>query len=184
MKVVFLDRDGVINKYPGEGKYVTGYSGFQFLPNAKKALRLLTKNKFKIFVISNQSGVRKGLYSKTALGLITKNMLKSLKSAGAKIGGVYYCTHKDEDNCFCRKPKTGLINLALKRYKKENIDFRRSFLIGDNTVDIQTGRAAGFKTILVFSGKEKPRNKKSWPILPDYTASGLYAAVKVVLRNQ
>src|SRR3990167_6553363 len=111
MKAIFLDRDGVINKYPGDTKYVTSWKEFRFLPNAKKAIALLTGKKYPIFVISNQAGVSKGLYTQDALNNITNRMLKALEKSGARISAVYYCTHRDEDHCSCRKPKAGTVVL-------------------------------------------------------------------------
>jgi len=185
MKVIFLDRDGVINKYPGDDEYVKSWEEFKFLPRAKQALKKLADSGFKIFIVSNQSGVSKGAYSKKNLDLITKNMLRELNSGDIQITGVYYCTHRQEDHCFCRKPKSGLINMAVEDLKKEcrRIELGKSYFIGDSMVDIQTGKAAGLKTILVFSGKEKIRNKRNWMPLPDYTAKDIRAAVDLVLKN-
>lgn len=186
MKVVFLDRDGVINEYPGENEYVKSWREFHFIPRSKKALKILSDNGFKVFIISNQSGVSKGIYSKEKLDLITGNMLRSLRSRGIRITGVYYCTHSDKDNCSCRKPKRGLIDMAVSGLKEgcRNISLSRSYFIGDSIVDIKTGKSAGLKTILVFSGKEKPRAVKKLPISPDHTAKDLYGAVDLILKEK
>ena len=181
MKVVFLDRDGVINKYPGDTRYVTTWRKFHFLPSVKKALRKLTEAGYKIFVISNQAGVSKGIYSKKSLDEITKRMLKELNKSKVKIGGVYYCIHRNEDNCSCRKPKVGLLEKALKEHNIPKKTLARSFLVGDSIRDIQTGKRAGCKTILVFSGKEKPGNEISWPVQPDFTVADLSEAVSIIL---
>ena len=182
MKAVFLDRDGVINEYPGDLQYVTKWSNFRFLPDVKQALKRLTENGFKIFVISNQAGVSKGVFSQTELDLITSNMLKELLAAGAKVQQVYYCVHRPEDNCSCRKPKTGLIDLAMQGLSNQNrLELQESYFIGDTIRDIETGRSAGLKTILVFSGKEKPENEDSWTVPPDFTARDLAAAVDIIL---
>jgi len=184
MKIIFLDRDGVINKYPGDRDYVKSWKEFCFLPQTKSALKRLCDNGFKLLVISNQAGVAKGIYSQEALDLITENMLRDLKASGVTIAGVHYCTHRDEDNCFCRKPKTGLIEKAIEALgkKKTDIEFSDSYFIGDTLRDVEAGRGAGLKTILVFSGKEKPQNKQGWDISPDYTAGDLNEAVDIVLN--
>lgn len=184
MRVIFLDRDGVINQYPGDSNYVKSWIEFHFLPKVKSALKKLSNNGFKIFIISNQAGVSKGIYFKGDLDLITKNMLKELGKQ-VKIAGVYYCTHREQDNCSCRKPKAGLIEQAIDKLRKESqkIELERSYFIGDTIRDIETGKRAGLKTILVFSGKEKPENKDSWRILPDFTACDLQEAVNLVLRK-
>lgn len=182
MKIIFLDRDGVINKYPGDFEYVKSWEEFIFLPKVKDALKRLNDNGFKIFVISNQAGVSKGIYSKEALDLITNNMLQELSKDHINIDGVYYCTHRQEDNCSCRKPKTGLIDKALAALKKTNFhSCGTCYFIGDNIHDVQAGREAGLKTILIFSGKEKPQNKNNWQVRPDFTAPDLSKAVDLIL---
>ena len=185
MKAVFLDRDGVINKYPGDKEYVKSWDEFEFLPDVILSLKLLSSRGFKIFVVSNQAGVSKGLYSREALDLITRNMLAALHKSGINIEAVYYCTHRSEDNCPCRKPKTGLIEKAFERLREQGLEAERggSFFIGDTMMDIQAGKTAGLKTILIFSGKEKPQNRDSWGVIPDSTASDLRSAVDLVLKE-
>jgi histidinol-phosphate phosphatase family protein len=185
MKVVFLDRDGVINKYPGDKGYVKSWSEFKFLPKIKSSLKKLNSHGYRLFVISNQAGVSKGIYSQKSLNLITRKMLKGLTEAGVRISGVYYCTHRQEELCACRKPRTGLIDKAVKKLKTEGkkIELKKSFFIGDTISDIETGHAAGLETILVFSGKEKQKNKANWEFSPDYTAADLEGAVKIILKK-
>jgi histidinol-phosphate phosphatase family protein len=184
MKAIFLDRDGVINRYPGDKEYVKSWDEFHFLPNVKPALKKLNDFGYKIFIISNQAGVSKGIYTRENLDLITKNMLDVLKKQNITVAGVYYCTHLAEDDCSCRKPKTGLIDMAIAKMRKDGLEIALSdtYLVGDTTRDIQTGKSAGLKTILVFSGKEKPENRNTWQILPDFTASDLSEAVQIILK--
>lgn len=184
VKAVFLDRDGVINEYPGDLKYVTAWSEFHFLPGAQAALKKLSDSGYKIFIISNQAGVSKGVYSQENLDLITHNMLEDLKKHEVVISGVYYCTHRPEDNCSCRKPKAGLVEVAVAKLKTEglNVELPESYLAGDTIRDIETGKAAGLKTILVFSGKEKLENKNNWSSLPDFIAQDLFEAVNIILK--
>lgn len=183
MKVTFLDRDGVINRYPGDFEYVKSWQEFHFLPKIKLALKKLNEARFKIFVVSNQAGVSKNIYSQENLNLITKNMLKELNGEGIEISEVYYCIHRQEDNCSCRKPNTGLIEKALNKLKKEGhkVKLEDSFFVGDTIRDIETGKKAGLKTILVFSGKEKPENKDTWQFFPDFTAQDLDEAVEKII---
>lgn len=178
MKAIFLDRDGVINKYPGDTKYVTNWKEFRFLPNARKAIALLTSKNYPIFVISNQAGVSKGIYSQDTLNDITNKMLTALEKSNAKVTAVFYCTHRDEDNCSCRKPKDGLIKLAIQGRK---IDLKDSFFIGDTIRDIHTAKSAGCKSVLVFSGKEKPSNRDNWQPNPDFTFKNLYEAAQFII---
>lgn len=180
MTAIFLDRDGVINRDPGGTRYVTSWKEFKFLPRAKKAISLLNQKNYPIFVISNQAGVNKGIYSQDALNEITRNMLKELRKSSAKVEGVFYCTHRDEDNCSCRKPKDGLVRSAIKGRK---INLKRSFFIGDTIRDVKTAKAAGCKSILVFSGKEKLANRKNWEVRPDFVFKDLYEAGKFILNH-
>ena len=90
MKAVFLDRDGVINKYPGDFEYVKSWEEFQFLPDIKPALKKLNDNGFKIFVVSNQAGVSKGIFSQQSLNLISENMLKELRKFEIKMEMTFY----------------------------------------------------------------------------------------------
>jgi len=181
MKVVFLDRDGVINKYPGDTKYVASWNGFRFLPRVKLAIAKLHKNGFKIFIISNQAGVGKGIFSQGALDSITQKMLETVKKSQGEIDAVYYCTHRQEENCSCRKPKAGLIDIIKKTYP---IDLRHSFFIGDTIRDVHTAKAAGCQSILVLSGKEKLANCKNWEAQPDFVFSDLYAAAEFILSKK
>ena len=180
-KIVFLDRDGVINQYPGDTKYVTNWRQFRFLPGAKDALKQLNQAGYSIYVISNQAGVSKGIYTQESLDEITENMLRELNEAGVKIEEVTYCTHLTKDNCSCRKPKTGSIEKVLKALDIK--DTSGIFFVGDATTDVETGKSAGLKTILVFSGREKPQNRTSWQVLPDYTAQDLPSAVHIILNS-
>jgi histidinol-phosphate phosphatase family protein len=181
MRVVFLDRDGVINKEPGNGDYVKGWSEFKFLPGAIEAIKMLNARGYLIVVISNQAGVAKGIYSQEALGKITQNMLSEIEKAGGKIYSVYYCIHRDEDACDCRKPKTGLIQKAFAELKESGLapeDIHKTYFIGDTIRDIKTGRNAGLRTVLVLSGKEKIDNKDNWEVRPDYIFQDLRQAAE------
>lgn len=181
MKVIFLDRDGVINKYPGDKKYVTSCKEFIFLPKARNAIARLCKKRFTLFVISNQAGVGKGIYTRQALDAITAKMLREIRKSGGRIKTVYYCTHRKNDRCLCRKPKTGLIDIAKKRY---SIETEKSFFIGDSIRDVKTAKGAGCKSILVLSGKEKSSNHKKWKVRPDFVFRDLNSAADFILNRK
>jgi D-glycero-D-manno-heptose 1,7-bisphosphate phosphatase len=181
MRAIFLDRDGVINKYPGDKKYVTSLKAFRFLVGAKEAIVKLSKNNFKLFVISNQAGVGKGIYSQKTLDLITERMLRALENSGGKIEKVYYCTHRSEENCSCRKPKAGSIKRILKDYP---VNLKRSFFIGDTIRDVNTAKAAGCRSILLLCGAESLTNSKNWQAKPDFVFKDLLAAATFILRQK
>lgn len=176
-KVIFLDRDGVINHDAGIGDYIRSHERFEFLPGSREAVKKLTQAGYKIIVISNQAGVAKGLYSQEDLDKITAKMIKGIEEAGGKIHSVNYCTHQDEDNCDCRKPKPGMIEQAAQGL---DIDFSRTFFIGDSRRDILAGKAVGLKTVFVMTGNTKLENLD---VKPNYIAKNLQDAVdKIVLK--
>jgi len=180
IKAIFLDRDGVINRDPGKGDYIKSWKEFQFLPGAIDAIKRLTENGFEIFVISNQAGVGKGLFTNEALDEITVNMLKEISEQGGKIRSVKYCTHRTDEGCRCRKPGTGMIEDATRGME---IDFKSTYFIGDSSLDVGAGSKMGCKTILLLTGKEDPENVKNWDKKPDFIKRDLKEAVKWVLED-
>jgi D-glycero-D-manno-heptose 1,7-bisphosphate phosphatase len=180
MKVVFLDRDGVINKFPGNGKYVTKLKEFRFVPGALDALRILTKEGYSIFVISNQAGVAKGVYSREKLEHINRNMLKDIRATGARIKKTFYCTHFSHAGCECRKPEIGSIRRALESMNKTIRSAQKAFFVGDTESDILAGHNAGCTTIFVLSGREDRRHMRGWEVKPDYIARDLMEATDII----
>lgn len=148
-QVVFLDRDGVINK--NRNDYVKTWAEFKFLPNAPKGIKLLNDNGFKIIIITNQSVVGRGIITEKTLNRIHEKMLKELKEFGCIIEKIYCCPHAPSDNCDCRKPKPGML---LKAAKDFNIDLAKSCFIGDNGTDEEAGKRAGCKTYLVSENRD------------------------------
>ncbi|MDD5665662.1 MAG: D-glycero-beta-D-manno-heptose 1,7-bisphosphate 7-phosphatase [Candidatus Omnitrophica bacterium] len=176
MRVIFLDRDGVINKYPGDRAYVTSLRKFKFLPGAKKAISFLSKAGFKIFVASNQAGVGRGMYSQRTLDRITAYMLEEVKKAGGHIDKVYYCTHRKDAGCSCRKPRPGMLKKAAREF---NLSLKNAYFVGDTDRDIHTAHNAGCKPILVTCGA----NKGDGSILPDLVFDNLLEAAKYLLKR-
>ena len=183
MKLVFLDRDGVINKFPGNGNYVTKVKDFHFLPGVFEALNGLTEQGFKIFVISNQAGVGKGIYSRLKLQQITRKMLTEIRKRGGKIQKVFYCTHRSDYGCDCRKPGIGSVRRALGLMNKKIHLAKKAFFVGDTESDILAGHNAGCKTIFVLSGREDRRHMRSWDVKPDYVAQDLLNATHIIKQN-
>ena len=149
MKVVFLDRDGVINKKI-ENSYVLDWKDFKFLPDVDKAIKLLNEKDIPVIVISNQACVGKGLITRQELDDINDCMVKVLNTKGAHIDAVFVCPHRSDENCDCRKPKTGLFRQASKKY---DIDFKSSWFIGDSPEDMEAGKSAGTNTYLLKKGE-------------------------------
>lgn len=183
MKVVFLDRDGVINKFPGNGNYVTRVKDFHLIHGALDALRILTESGYTIFVISNQAGVGKGVYSRDKLNRINRNMIKEVKRAGGKIKKVFYCTHRPDAGCGCRKPGIGFVRKALESMNKSIRSAKKAFFVGDTGIDVKAGHNAGCKTIFVLSGREDRRYMRKWDVKPDYIVKNLLEAANLIHKN-
>ena len=183
-KVVFLDRDGVINKFPGNGNYVTKIKEFHFIPGSIEAIRKLTQAGYAIFVVSNQAGVGKGVYSQKKLDHITRNMIRAVKDQGGKIIKVFYCTHQSQEGCSCRKPRLGSVVKALKMVGRPMGAAKDAFFVGDTQIDIVTGLNSGCKTIFVLSGREDRQYLRRWKIRPHHVAKNLLSATKIILNNE
>jgi D-glycero-D-manno-heptose 1,7-bisphosphate phosphatase len=142
---ILLDRDGVINHRIVNG-YVTRWQEFRFIEGAECALRDLTRLRAPILVISNQSGVGRGVVSRSALEQITRRFEAALERRSAYIDGVYYCPHRPEEGCVCRKPKPGMLLQAARDWR---IDLAASVMVGDSATDVEAARAAGCQSILL-----------------------------------
>ena len=178
-KVVFLDRDGVINRDSAD--YIKNYSEFFFLPGSMEAIRLLALNGFTVFVITNQSVINRKMVSGVELEYIHKMMISTLESCGGRIKDIFFCPHKPEERCSCRKPEPGLIFEAQKTYK---IDLGSSVMVGDSAKDIECARNAGCAhNVLVRTGNidEAEKTLKIKEISPDYTSMDLYQAVQWII---
>ena len=177
-RIVFLDRDGVINVNPVYRDYVKSPSEFKFLPGSLKAIRLLNQAGFKVIIISNQTGVGKGLYSKADLKKVTDKMLRGLEASKTRLDKICYCIHDPDSNCGCRKPKTGMFKKAVGRSR---FDRKNSYFIGDTERDTLAGHAFKVKTIAVLSGYNNKKDIKKWKVAPDFIAENLLAAVRGVV---
>lgn len=129
-KVIFLDRDGTINKDYG---YVYKLKDLSFLPKAIEGLKKLYENNYLLIIITNQSGINRGYYTLEQYKAFNEYMLNKLRYKGIEVAKVYYCPHIDSDNCDCRKPRLGLFYQAIKEF---NIDLENSFAIGDKERDL------------------------------------------------
>jgi D-glycero-D-manno-heptose 1,7-bisphosphate phosphatase len=144
-KFVLLDRDGVINRRI-PGKYITSWAEFEFLEGALEGLSLLTQNGYAPIVVSNQACVGKGLLSQSQLEEITRLFVERVAEKGGRIHDVYYCTHRQEYGCECRKPRPGLIVEAQRKYQ---FSFASTFMIGDSPSDLQAAHAVGCPALLI-----------------------------------
>lgn len=183
LKIVFLDRDGVINVFPGKGNYVTRVKDFQFLPGSLEAIRDLTERGYTLFVISNQAGVGKGVFTQNKLDRITRKMLNGIEKSGGCIRKVYYSTGRPDSGCPDRKPKTGSISKALKFLNADQRVLKTAFFVGDTQGDIQTGINAGCQTVFVLTGRENRADmRRHWTVRPDYIAQDLRGAARHIYQ--
>jgi histidinol-phosphate phosphatase family protein len=148
-KAVFLDRDGVINRKPSEGQYVTRWEEMQILPGVGEAIALLIGAGYCVIVVSNQRCVAKGLLTVRELDSIHQRMCQELAAAGAVVTDVYYCPHETQPPCTCRKPAPGMLLAAAQAHQ---IDLTSSWMIGDSDSDMEAGRNAGCRTVRILNG--------------------------------
>ena len=155
IKAVFLDRDGVLNH---ENEYLHRIEDFKFIDGAIEALSYLQSKNFSLFIITNQSGIGRGYYSLKDYKTLTRWMLKELLKHKINILKVEYCPHVSDDNCSCRKPRTGMIDSIMKSW---HIDIKNSWLVGDKESDIQCAINAGIKNTIQVKTGHKFVAKKS-----------------------
>ena len=148
MKLVILDRDGVINQ--DSANFIKNPNEWIPIPGSLEAIALLNQSGFRVAVATNQSGVSRGLFDMATLNSIHDKMHRELAAVGGRIDAVFYCPHSAEDNCDCRKPKPGMIKEIGKRF---SVELDRVFAVGDALRDIQAFSNAGCRTILVRTGK-------------------------------
>lgn len=184
MKVVFLDRDGVINVFPGNGNYVTKVKDLKFIPRSLDAIRMLTEAGYTIFIVSNQAGVGRGVYTQDKLNRINRKMIQEVEKTGGRIKKAFYCIHRPDVGCSCRKPNIGNILKALKSINRKITPTRRPYFVGDTKADIETGYNSGCRTVFVLSGRENRRYMKGWIVKPDFIAKDLFEATKIILGHK
>lgn len=177
---VFLDRDGTICEEVG---YLNHISRFRMFPFAAAALRRLNDSGYPVIVVSNQSGVARGYFPESLLQQVNQVMVQQLSEARAKVDAVYYCPHTSLENCVCRKPKTGMLERAVREHC---IDLQRSFVVGDRYGDIQLAHNIEARGILVRTGYgegEIAWHSAEWSAPPDFIANDLAEAVDWILRQ-
>lgn len=172
--VVFLDRDGVINR--DSDQYIKRWSEFAFLPGSLDALARLTAAGLLLVVVTNQSAVGRGLISLAGLEEIHRRMNSTVEAAGGRLLDILFCPHRPDAGCDCRKPATGMIAEACRRH---HLDPAWAVMVGDRAKDIRCGRDAGCRaTVLVgLEGRSAVLTELArWGIAPDQVAPDLAAA--------
>jgi|SRR5271154_216958 len=177
-RFVLLDRDGVINRRPSSG-YVGSWENFEFLPRALEALRLLNVANYSALVISNQSCVGKGLMSSLDLDSMTRRFLLEVALSGGHIAQVYYCRHRAEDHCNCRKPQPGM---PLRARADHGFVPEETYFIGDSQDEMTAARTAGCPSLLIRREAFLDSSIQAGDAPP--VASNLYQAVEMILAMQ
>ena len=154
-KIAFFDRDGVLNSSKINGGYIGKINDFKWIPGAKKALKYLKDNGFKIIIVSNQSGIARGYFLIKDVKVLHAFLKAELKKINVKIDAIYYCPYhvdgivkKFKKKSFLRKPNNGMFKLAQKRWK---IDRSKSFMIGDQITDMKFAKKSKIKGFLFKS---------------------------------
>ncbi len=180
---VFLDRDGTINHQVG---YVNAPSRLHVYPFAGRAIRRLNKAGLPVVMVTNQSGIARGLFTEEILEKTHERLRRALRLKGASLDGIYVCPHHPREGdhpkrCLCRKPGTLLMRRAARDL---GLDLSRSFVVGDTPGDILMGKRTGAKTVLVLTGYGKGEmnyRRHLWKAEPDRIVRNLEEAVGWIL---
>lgn len=184
MRAIFLDKDGtLVENVP----YNVNPALIELTWQAGLGLQLLTQMGYSLFIVTNQPGVAKGLFTETALDPVQHRLTEQLAQYGVALDGFYYCPHSPDGvisryaiPCTCRKPMPGMLYRAAHEH---GIDLARSWMIGDILNDVEAGRRAGCRTVLIDNG-----NESEWKLsalrTPHLAASDLYAAATMIAAEE
>jgi D-glycero-D-manno-heptose 1,7-bisphosphate phosphatase len=181
---VFLDRDGTLLEEAG---YLDRLERLAFFPFGIDAVRLLNRGGYSVVIITNQSGVGRGMYEEEFVLRAHQVVDERVRAGGGRIDGYYYCPHHPEaevekfrKDCDCRKPGPGMLRQAAADL---GLDLSRSFTVGDKWTDVQAGVTAGARGILVRTGYGRTSEAGSRPVEPVAIADDLIAATAWILRH-
>lgn len=172
-RAVILDRDGtmVVDRH-----YLSDPDGLTFLPGAADGLRSMYEQGHRLIVISNQSGVGRGMFSIDTLDQMNARLMDMVRQAGARLDGIYCCPHRPEDQCACRKPATKLMHDAASDL---GFDPRRAVVIGDKVSDVEFGRNSGAVTVLIAQDAMSPEARAAQA---DHVARDLREVAMILQR--
>lgn len=176
---VFLDRDGVINE--NRDDYVKAWGEVRFLPGVLEALARLAATPFRIVLTSNQSPIGRGILTRAQVDAVNHRLVTEIEARGGRVDGVYYCPHRPEEGCECRKPRPGLL---LQAAQELDLDLGGSHLVGDAVSDVEAALTAGVQPVMVRTGRGAAQErllKDKWPQVP--VVPGLGEAVEWILKS-
>ena len=178
MKLVILDRDGVINF--DSDHFIKSPAEWKPIPGSLDAIARLTQAGYRVVVASNQSGIDRGLFDMDTLNDIHDKMHRAVRTAGGRIDAIFYCPHSADSRCNCRKPKPGMFERIAGCF---NTDLAGTYAVGDSLRDLQAAVAAGARPVLVLSGKGRNTQKENQ--IPEGTLvfDDLAATVEYLLKS-
>ena len=178
-RAVFLDRDGTIN---AEVDYLSSVKDLRLIKNTEKAIRILNQNQIKVIIVTNQSGVSRGIFSIDDLDNVHNELKRRLLRKGAYIDAIYYCPHHPDEKCSCRKPKKGMFEKAAKDF---DLKLNKCYIVGDKLTDIKAAHNISAKGILVKTGYGRLEQNKlrEGGIESEHIAENLHDAVKWIINN-
>lgn len=179
-RAVFLDRDGTLCEEMG---YLNHLSRFHLFPFAAAAVRRMNEAGLPVVVLTNQSGVARGFFPEGLVHRVHEQLAAELAAGGARLDAIYFCPHRGEDACACRKPRPGMLERAAREHA---LALAGSFLISDRYADLEMGHAVGARTILVLTGYgrgELEWHRAEWLRQPDYVAEDLSVAAEIVVKE-
>ncbi|GAB4434876.1 MAG: D-glycero-beta-D-manno-heptose 1,7-bisphosphate 7-phosphatase [Anaerolineae bacterium] len=177
-RAVFLDRDGVINA--NRDDYVKTWDEVEILPGALEALARLAQTGYRVVLTSNQSPIGRALVTTEAVEAIHARLRARIEAAGGRLDAIYFCPHRPEDGCPCRKPAPGML---LQAARDLDLSLADSYMVGDALSDVEAGQRAGATAILVLSGRGQAQLAQPRPpgLRPFHIVPNLAEAVALIL---
>lgn len=173
-----LDRDGVINDDSID--FIKNPDEWQPIAGSLEAIAQLNRHGFDVAVVTNQSGLARGLLDETTLGQIHDKMTDCVREQGGRLAGIYYCPHGPDSLCDCRKPRPGLLQQFAEEHQA---NLTETYVVGDSLRDLQAAEAVGAKPILVLTGKGELTHRQN-PHLTTPVFANLYDAVQFIIARE
>jgi len=187
-RAIFMDRDGTVSDETG---YINHIDRYRMLPRSIEAIRRINAAGFLAFVVTNQSGVARGLFDEALVHEVHGTLSRWLEQGGARLDGIYFCPHHPKEgeppwrqDCECRKPRAGMLKRAAREH---DVDLASSYMIGDTVLDIEAARNAGMPGVLVLTGYGKGDLQFRMArrgLEPAYIAADLLEAVEWILAKE
>ena len=178
MQLVILDRDGVINKDSAD--FIKSPDEWQPIPGSLEAIARLTHANYRVVVATNQSGMGRGLFDIGTFNRINEKMHREINNVGGRVEAIFYCPHRPDEGCKCRKPEPGLFREICRRL---HCDLEGVPAIGDSLRDIMVAKAVGARPILVRTGKGRSTELKHKELGDTEVFDDLASAVDALLNS-